>query len=132
MTGPRVTSARLLALSRLAMFFVASVLVSVPFGFLCFVASCSVDMIIAEVIPIEAWTFSSLLGPALAVHWACCAALVLLAGFSVSYLLVWLFFRRWMHLAHPRAVLVVAFVLWILRIPLPLRYSLFYFTTIRY
>ena len=78
------------------------------------------------------WTFSSLLGPAWALHIAAVLVVALLAGFSLSLFLVNLMFKISPVFGHHYWIAITIVITWILRIPLPLKYSLFYFTSVQY
>jgi hypothetical protein len=78
------------------------------------------------------WTFSSLLGPAITLGPAFGVALAGYTGVSSALFLCRIFSR------HPRPQLLrdwlaVSFLLlWVIRIPVPLEWSLFYWVAVRY
>lgn len=78
------------------------------------------------------WTFSSLLGPAWAVHISVALAVTILSGFFLSLLLTNAVFRITPFCGRYYWIAIAVVLTWILRIPVPIQYSLFYFTAVRY
>ena len=78
------------------------------------------------------WTFSSLLGPAMALHFYAMLALLMLSGLFPSLLLANIIFKLKPFFGTYRWVAVGFAITWALRIPVPLKYSLYYFTCIHF
>ncbi len=111
-----------------------------------FILSCKIDYLIAkwmgDVQKINEsgwvsygeikWTLTSLLGPAWALNISIALFLSVIAGFSLSMVIINLFYKL-IPLSHTYYWLICIVVFtWIIRIPLPMRYSLFYFSSVKY
>jgi hypothetical protein len=129
-------------MSKIAFVIVSTALLSVVHFFL----SCKVDFLIAERMgDIRqfgeggwtsygniSWTFTSLLGPALALHRYAFLGLAILSGLSCSLLVAGTFMRTRLFPGSSCWIFITVVLTWVLRIPVPMKYSLYYFTTVRY
>ena len=122
------TCAVALAAARALLFLLGTSL----FGYMCFLFNGWLDVVIANCLWSQDWTLSSLLGPALAVHWTCCAALMLVAGGALTAVLLRLFTHAVPIFGRCCWIGCLLVLLWVLRIPVPIEYSLYYFVAIRY
>ena len=78
------------------------------------------------------WTFSSLLGPACAIHILIALMFSVISGLFLSILLTNLVFKITPVCGYSYWIIIAITITWILRIPLPIQYSLYYFTCVRY
>jgi len=78
------------------------------------------------------WTFSSVLGPAFAISKYVALAVAIVSGLLMSLLVRNIIFRVAPLLGSHYWLAIAILLTWILRFPVPLRYSLYYFACVRY
>jgi len=78
------------------------------------------------------WTISSLLGPAMVLHVSVMLGLTILSGLFPSLLLANILFKVKLFSGSYYWIAVGFAITWILRVPVPIKYSLYYFTSVHY
>lgn len=111
-----------------------------------YLVSCKVDYLIAkwmgdiQKMPASGWTsygnidwiFSSILGPVWALHIYIALLLCIFSGLFASLILFNYIFNISPILGTHYWLVIAISVTWIIRIPVPIRYSLYYFTSVHY
>jgi len=78
------------------------------------------------------WIFSNILGPAFGVSKYVALAVAIASGLFLSLLITNIVFRITPLFGDHCWLLIAVLVTWVLRFPVPMKYSLYYFTSVRY